>query len=75
MGLTWFVLAVFAALLCVGLVSDLKRRRGVLRTLPRGVWERARKDALHAERLRVAHLHDTSGVPPSVAGDGISGGG
>ena len=62
MGLIWLVGAVIAV--CVGIVwlAEFRRRRGFVRSLPRDLSRRARRDALHTERLRSAHVREINGV-------------
>ena len=68
MGLIWVVVGVFAALLVVAVVVDLRRRRGMRRPASRAAAGRTRAEALRARRVEAARLDAASGVPPWADG-------
>jgi len=68
MGLIWAIVGIFAALLVIAIVFDLRKRRGMTRSFTRDATGQARKEALRARRVEAARLDAASGVPPRTDG-------
>ena len=59
---------IFAALLVIAIVFDLRKRRGMARSFTRDATGLTRQEALRARRVEAARLDAASGVPPRTDG-------
>ena len=75
MGLIWSVVAVIAVGIGIVRLAELRRRQGFVRSLPRDLPGRARRDAVHTERLRSAHAREINGTSSAADRRNVGGAG